>query len=348
MHRRRRRRLLGLAAARTPAPPPSQNAALAEFRAQGRPRHPGHARACRPSGVYRYRATGSESAGSGVLSASRPLPAEAVYIITPRRPAATTRTSASPRSTSRRPTSRWASAAPARRGAAPRSCSSASAPTTATTSSPRPSTTPSELTVGKTWGGAYRLGELKVDYTGKVTGTGHGPARRQERPRVRDPHRQHVHRRRPRARRTDVVALVAGALAPGRPGRSTRRPAATPSSRSAPTWRWSAAPRSADPPPGPAVRPARAARGGHLRAFATTSSGLLGDRPAVGGRGSGVPSASCATTEIPATLWRAETPGQPPEGPAAHDVQTGRGTAGWRTTGVRAAAASSRRRTGVL
>ena len=29
---------------------------------------------------------------------------------------------------------------------------------------------PSEFTVGKTWKGAYRLGDLKVAYTGKVTG----------------------------------------------------------------------------------------------------------------------------------------------------------------------------------
>ena len=33
--------------------------------------------------MYRYLVTGSESAGSGVLSAERSLPAEAVYIISP-------------------------------------------------------------------------------------------------------------------------------------------------------------------------------------------------------------------------------------------------------------------------
>jgi hypothetical protein len=35
------------------------------------------------AGVYRFRVTGEESAGSGVLSAERKLPAEALYIITP-------------------------------------------------------------------------------------------------------------------------------------------------------------------------------------------------------------------------------------------------------------------------
>ena len=34
-------------------------------------------------GVYRFRVSGKESAGSGVVSAERPLPAEAVYIISP-------------------------------------------------------------------------------------------------------------------------------------------------------------------------------------------------------------------------------------------------------------------------
>lgn len=61
----------------------SQDGALAEFRAKAVPDAPA-APGVPAAGVYRYRATGEESAGSGVLSASRPLPAEALYIITPR------------------------------------------------------------------------------------------------------------------------------------------------------------------------------------------------------------------------------------------------------------------------
>ena len=60
----------------------NENGALAEFRAQ-------NVAATTPrvgqpaSGVYRYAVTGKEKAGSGVLSAERSLPAEALYIITP-------------------------------------------------------------------------------------------------------------------------------------------------------------------------------------------------------------------------------------------------------------------------
>lgn len=60
----------------------NEGGALAEFRAKGV--SDTTARAGVPaSGVYRYLVTGSESAGSGVLSAERSLPAEAVYIISP-------------------------------------------------------------------------------------------------------------------------------------------------------------------------------------------------------------------------------------------------------------------------
>jgi hypothetical protein len=56
--------------------------AVAEFRAKGVP-ETAPAPGVPASGVYRFRTVGTESAGSGVLSASRPLPDEAVYIISP-------------------------------------------------------------------------------------------------------------------------------------------------------------------------------------------------------------------------------------------------------------------------
>ena len=59
-----------------------QTDAVAEFRAKG-VSETGPSPGAPAAGVYRFRVTGDESAGSGVLSASRPLPDEAVYIISP-------------------------------------------------------------------------------------------------------------------------------------------------------------------------------------------------------------------------------------------------------------------------
>lgn len=58
----------------------SENTALADFRAAGGGRAPAR-QGIPAAGVYAYRQTGSESAGSGPLSASRDYPARAVYII---------------------------------------------------------------------------------------------------------------------------------------------------------------------------------------------------------------------------------------------------------------------------
>lgn len=59
-----------------------QTDAVAEFRAKG-VSDAAPAPGAPAPGVYTFRTSGSESAGSGVLSASRPLPPEAIYIVTP-------------------------------------------------------------------------------------------------------------------------------------------------------------------------------------------------------------------------------------------------------------------------
>lgn len=60
----------------------SQDGALADYRALN-VTDTTPARGVPAPGVYRFRVSGKESAGSGVVSAERPLPAEAVYIISP-------------------------------------------------------------------------------------------------------------------------------------------------------------------------------------------------------------------------------------------------------------------------
>jgi hypothetical protein len=146
----------------------SQDGVLAEYRAKGvsdAPPAPG----VPASGVYRYTATGTESAGSGVLSASRSLPAEAVYVITP---AADGYHEDLRLSEEHVEEARFAVGA---RGA------SATWRRTKITFvgigsddrdavEPPSFDHPATFVVGRTWKGAYRLGDLKVAYTGKVTG----------------------------------------------------------------------------------------------------------------------------------------------------------------------------------
>ncbi len=123
------------------------------------------------AGVYRYRVTGEESAGSGVLSAERPLPAEAVYIVSPspggyhedlrlsQEHIEEARFRVTPTGTS----AEWRRTkitfvgigADDRDDVVP-----------AALDHPRP------MRPGSTWGGDYRLGELAVSYTARVTGTG--------------------------------------------------------------------------------------------------------------------------------------------------------------------------------
>ena len=146
----------------------SQDGVLAEYRAKGvsdAPPAPG----VPASGVYRFTATGTESAGSGVLSASRSLPAEAVYVITPTAEGYHEDLRLSEEHVEE---ARFAVGA---RGA------SATWRRTKITFvgigsddrdavEPPSFDHPAKFAVGRTWKGAYRLGDLKVAYTGKVTG----------------------------------------------------------------------------------------------------------------------------------------------------------------------------------
>lgn len=145
-----------------------QNTALAEFREKAVPATPAKP-GVPASGVYRYRATGSESAGSGVLSASRPLPDEAVYIITPREGGyhedlrlSEEHVEEADFAVGERGTSAtWRRTKVMFLGIGTDDRDDVQPPSF---------DHPSKLSVGKTWAGSYRLGELKVDYTGKVTG----------------------------------------------------------------------------------------------------------------------------------------------------------------------------------
>jgi len=123
------------------------------------------------AGVYRYRVTGEEAAGSGVLSAERPLPAEAVYIISPtaegyhedlrfsQEHVEEARFRVDPEGTSaewrRTKVTFVGIGADTRDDVVP-----------AALDHPRP------MRAGDEWGGDYQLGELAVSYTARVTGTG--------------------------------------------------------------------------------------------------------------------------------------------------------------------------------
>lgn len=146
----------------------SQDSVLAEFRAEhvsDAPPPPG----VPASGVYRYRATGEESAGSGVLSASRSLPGEALYIVTPKAGGYHEDLRLSQEhieQTDFAVGERGANATWRRTkitflgiGADDRDAVE-----------PPSFDHPTELRVGRRWSGAYRLGTLAVTYTGRVTG----------------------------------------------------------------------------------------------------------------------------------------------------------------------------------
>ncbi len=147
----------------------SQDTVLAEYRAENvsdAPPAPG----VPASGVYRFRATGKESAGSGVLSASRDLPAEAVYIITPKaggyhedlRFSEEHVEEADFAVGEKGASATWRRTKVTFLGVGADDRDAVEPPSFAH---------PAEFTVGKTWKGAYKLGDdLTVSYTGTVTG----------------------------------------------------------------------------------------------------------------------------------------------------------------------------------
>jgi hypothetical protein len=123
------------------------------------------------AGVYRFRVTGEEAAGSGVLSAERPLPAEALYIITPDEAGyhEDLRFSEEHVEEARFRVDDDGSSATWRRtkvtflgmGTDDRQ-----------DVEPPALDHPAKLTRGASWGGEYRLGDLVVAYTARVTDTG--------------------------------------------------------------------------------------------------------------------------------------------------------------------------------
>lgn len=122
-------------------------------------------------GVYRYRALGSESAGSGVVSATRPLPAEALYIISPITGGyhEDLRLSQEHLEEARYRVDDGAARVLWRRtkvtflGVGEDDRSEVTPP-----SIDRPAT----LSVGRRWGGRYVLGALSVEYRGRVISKG--------------------------------------------------------------------------------------------------------------------------------------------------------------------------------
>jgi hypothetical protein len=123
------------------------------------------------AGVYRFRVTGSESAGSGVLSAERPLPDEAVYIITPieggyhedLRFSEEHVEEARFRVDGAGTTAEWRRTKVSFLGIGTDDRSDLAPPAL---DHPRP------MRPGASWGGDYRMGELAVSYTAEVVGTG--------------------------------------------------------------------------------------------------------------------------------------------------------------------------------
>lgn len=148
----------------------SQSGALAEFRASGAADAPAIAGAP-ASGVYRYTVRGSESAGSGVVSAERPLPAEALYVITP---------FAGGYQESLRLSEEHVEEA--RFAVGPQSVAATWRRTKVTflgigeddkdDVTPPSIDHPRTLAVGRTWRGAYVLGDLAVVYHGRVVDRG--------------------------------------------------------------------------------------------------------------------------------------------------------------------------------
>ena len=147
-----------------------QNSALADYRARGVTDTTPIPGAPAP-GVYRYRATGNESAGSGVISAERPLPAQAVYIISPIAGGyhEDLRLSEEHIEEARYAVSDTAVTALWRRT----KITFLGIGTDDRTDVTPPSVDhPTRFTVGRTWGGAYALGETGVTYRGTVVSKG--------------------------------------------------------------------------------------------------------------------------------------------------------------------------------
>lgn len=146
----------------------SRDSVLAEFRAEhvsDAPPPPG----VPASGVYRFRVAGEESAGSGVLSASRPLPAEAVYVITPKAGGYHEDLRLSEEHVeetdfavgARGANATWRRTKITFLGIGTDDRDAVEPPSF---------DHPTALRVGRRWSGAYRLGTLAVSYTGEVTG----------------------------------------------------------------------------------------------------------------------------------------------------------------------------------
>lgn len=150
--------------------PADQSGALADYRALGvtdTTPPPG----VPAPGVYRFRATGKESAGSGVVSAERPLPAEAVYIISPIAGGyhEDLRLSKEHVEEARYLVSATAATATWRRTKVTFLGVGADDRTDVT---PPSIDHPTSFTVGHSWGGRYNLGKLAVDYRGTVVSKG--------------------------------------------------------------------------------------------------------------------------------------------------------------------------------
>lgn len=143
-----------------------QDGALADYRALGvtdttaRPGTPA-------PGVYRYRATGTERAGSGVVSAERPLPAEAVYIISPIAGGYHEDLRLSEEHVEE---ANYAVSGDAVNALWRRTKVTFLGVGTDDRSDVTPASIdhPVRFTVGRTWTGRYRLGNLAVTYTGRV------------------------------------------------------------------------------------------------------------------------------------------------------------------------------------
>lgn len=122
-------------------------------------------------GVYRFRVSGREAAGSGVLSADRALPSEAVYVITPTadgyhedlRFSKEHVEEARFRVTDEGPVATWRRTKVTFLGLGTDDRNDVVPPSL---------DHPSELGRGDRWSGTYRLGELEVSYRARVVSTG--------------------------------------------------------------------------------------------------------------------------------------------------------------------------------
>ena len=147
-----------------------QDGALSDYRALGVTDTSAKPGAPAP-GVYRYRATGTERAGSGVVSAERPLPAQAVYIISPipggyhedLRLSEEHVEEANYAVGANEVTALWRRTKVTFLGVGTDDRSDVT---------PAAMDHPTRFAVGRRWGGAYRLGSLGVTYTGRIVSKG--------------------------------------------------------------------------------------------------------------------------------------------------------------------------------